>query len=732
MGYFNDPERTARRFVAAADGRWYRTGDMGCYWPDGTLEFLGRRDTQVKIGGHRIELGEIETALQRVDGVRQAVAMAVGEREKSLAASSWPRAMHCTSLRHADPALPGRLHAALFAPIAAEATREPEVERLVADFALAHLSRQGLDSRCTDRCRCDRPQMGIAPRWRGLLQRWLDLLVRQQRLDRAAQGQGHVRGLHHPSGALADLRAATRSAQTAEALLAHHDALALILRDQRPAFTLLRACRLGARAGCCCKAGGRLPQSEALAAALKALSQTLGRPVRAVEIGARTGLAAETLLRRLGVDQLSSTALEASQDMVLRATDLLAAYPHACVRRWDRAAQMRNRPTAPTWCGPAMPCTRLGDDALDALATLAAPAALIHTCSSCGSASCLALVSADLLAQDGEALGSRLRDAAGWQAAFRQRGLQDALVDAAGDQQRFVLRAPAQLRQPDPRKLSAALAAQLPAYMVPQRLVFLDALPLTANGKVDHQALRALLPTRPAGRGQRQNRPAAMPRSPSPPRGERCCRRRCCTGIATSSSWAATACWQPVWIGALDQAGFDARLGDLFDYPTLATFAATVQTRGERGAERRCDPTRNARHTPFALTEVQQAHLVGRQPGFPLGGVGAHFFIEFEVADLGVRPLRGCLEPPDRPPRHAARGGTRGPATGAGRGTCVHLAASTRRAFRPRRGQRAVCAAVPSGARSDALAGVRRAGRPRTAAAPAACSSASTTCCWTG
>jgi len=86
LGYFNDPERTARQFVTVSGERWYRTGDLGCYWPDGRLEFLGRRDKQVKIGGYRIELGEIEVALLRIEGVKSAIALAMGEREKSLVA----------------------------------------------------------------------------------------------------------------------------------------------------------------------------------------------------------------------------------------------------------------------------------------------------------------------------------------------------------------------------------------------------------------------------------------------------------------------------------------------------------------------------------------------------------------------------------------------------------------------------------------------------------------------
>ncbi|MFE0152792.1 amino acid adenylation domain-containing protein [Nonomuraea sp. NPDC059007] len=78
--YRGDPETTAARFVEHDGERWYRTGDLGRYWPDGTLEFLGRTDQQVKIRGHRIELGEVEAALESHQGVARAVAVATGPR----------------------------------------------------------------------------------------------------------------------------------------------------------------------------------------------------------------------------------------------------------------------------------------------------------------------------------------------------------------------------------------------------------------------------------------------------------------------------------------------------------------------------------------------------------------------------------------------------------------------------------------------------------------------------
>ena len=86
-GYRNDPERTAERFVEHDGIRWYKTGDMARYWPDGTIEFLGRSDHQVQIRGYRVELGEVESALRTVPGVRHAVAAVVGASAPKLVAA---------------------------------------------------------------------------------------------------------------------------------------------------------------------------------------------------------------------------------------------------------------------------------------------------------------------------------------------------------------------------------------------------------------------------------------------------------------------------------------------------------------------------------------------------------------------------------------------------------------------------------------------------------------------
>jgi aspartate racemase len=91
LGYWNQPERTAEHFVTTpqSDRLLYRTGDL-CRWlPDGTIEFLGRCDDQVKVRGFRIEPGEIEAALASHPSVKQAKATARGDNAENKRILAW-------------------------------------------------------------------------------------------------------------------------------------------------------------------------------------------------------------------------------------------------------------------------------------------------------------------------------------------------------------------------------------------------------------------------------------------------------------------------------------------------------------------------------------------------------------------------------------------------------------------------------------------------------------------
>ncbi|MHC5760523.1 amino acid adenylation domain-containing protein [Nostoc sp.] len=74
-GYLNRPELTKEKFISNPfsidpDSQLYKTGDLGRYLPDGTIEYLGRIDNQVKIRGFRIELGEIEARLSQHEDIQ--------------------------------------------------------------------------------------------------------------------------------------------------------------------------------------------------------------------------------------------------------------------------------------------------------------------------------------------------------------------------------------------------------------------------------------------------------------------------------------------------------------------------------------------------------------------------------------------------------------------------------------------------------------------------------------
>jgi amino acid adenylation domain-containing protein/thioester reductase-like protein len=119
-GYLNRPELTAERFLpdplsADPQARVYKTGDLGRWRTDGTIEYLGRNDDQVKIRGFRIELGEIESQLSRHEQLQEAVVIVREDvpGEKRLVAYVVPRdASHPAAAPSVD-ALRAHLKAAL-------------------------------------------------------------------------------------------------------------------------------------------------------------------------------------------------------------------------------------------------------------------------------------------------------------------------------------------------------------------------------------------------------------------------------------------------------------------------------------------------------------------------------------------------------------------------------------------------------------------------------------------
>ncbi|AAO56106.1 non-ribosomal peptide synthetase [Pseudomonas syringae group genomosp. 3] len=630
-GYFNDAERSARQFVEVAGERWYRTGDMGCYWPDGTLEFLGRRDKQVKVGGYRIELGEIDAALNRLEGVKAAISMAPGEREKSLVAFVVPHGSSLCSRVEADPCTPAS-YADWLTPVT---VATDTTDGLLADFLLEHLAFNGIPfspSLTTDQVL---QTYGSEARWHPLLTRWLEWLATQDRLCCDVEGAWH---LNHSSTKATSHDVACDA--LTHALQAHHDALRDILSGKRSPQTLLEH-PYWAPEQLLMHAPGSRETLSALATSLADLSKRLQRPVRLIEAGARSAVTGAFLLGRLDAEQLHYTALDTSQAMVLKARERLAGFIHGSARRdTDSERQALVHSADVLLINNQLHRLDMPQAALQQWTPLCAPGAAVYVLE-LAQASALALVSAELL-NEGRSAAEQLRNSEHWTALLMQAGLGAPETDRSGALQRLILRAPDVLQRPDSARLAKALANELPGYMIPQRLYFLDALPLTANGKIDHQALM-----------QRCKPAATQADQCQPPENVReqvlaqlwqellqsgAVHRHSQFFQLGGDSLLATRL-----IGELAGRGYHARLDDLFNFPSLHAFAATLVEHNAPATVRlEHDPA--GRYQPFALSEVQQAYLVGRQPGFVLSGVGAHFFVEFSVERLNVQLFQNAWQ----------------------------------------------------------------------------------------
>ncbi|HTU61887.1 MAG TPA: amino acid adenylation domain-containing protein, partial [Polyangiales bacterium] len=110
-GYHARPSLTAESFVPdpfaeQPGGRMYRTGDLGRWLPSGDVEYVARRDSQVKLRGFRIELGEIESCLRQFPAVSDAVVV-LHENKRLIGYVETPGAMHVEGLRaHVGAMLP--------------------------------------------------------------------------------------------------------------------------------------------------------------------------------------------------------------------------------------------------------------------------------------------------------------------------------------------------------------------------------------------------------------------------------------------------------------------------------------------------------------------------------------------------------------------------------------------------------------------------------------------------
>ncbi|WP_455812808.1 amino acid adenylation domain-containing protein [Pseudomonas graminis] len=635
LAYYGDTEKSAASFVQYQGERFYRTGDRGRFHPGGCLAFLGRQDRQIKLNGYRIELGDIEAQAGRFSGVGRAVAICLDKPHQHL--HLFIEGETCRTAVAAQPLV------TLPADVSVEESTQEEIQvvRHLLCQLLTH--RLGLNITQWQQPEALLEQAQIVPRYQPLVRHWISWLTAQGCLMSGEQGvrtgrwPQEVAVAQHPYLAAITHALQQRLAWIAEVVRGEQNALGLLDDPVLSPETLV--------------AGA--PETRAaqsvIVDTLTALAGELQRPVRVAELNGRSGLLASALLAQLPESVVEYCLVESASSLRQQAEFRLSGYPH----RWQvLAAADRSRFSADIVISNnalhRFSDITAGVQALQGLCDAASSTLVLETLT----LSPLALLTVLLLPQD-EGYADRRRgnlspllSASAWREVLTAQGMSVTasctighgalLLQSQAGQTRTVAEVPA---------LQRWLQQQLPAYMLPQQIHPLEAMPLSANGKVDRRALEQHAATALAARshstgaaldGEREQQVAAIWQQ--------------VLGVMPD---AASNFFQlggdslhATRIVALlsDQGLTGATLGQLFAAPILRDFVRQLPEPQAR-APQRAALTHDAaqRWQPFAATDVQQAYLTGRQSGFDLGGVATHYYSEYQGEAFDAPRLERAL-----------------------------------------------------------------------------------------
>ncbi|MFD8086372.1 amino acid adenylation domain-containing protein [Kitasatospora sp. NPDC059722] len=543
-GYFRDPERTEASFVhhPRTGERLYRTGDFGRYLPDGVLQFLGRRDGQVKIGGHRIECGEVEAVLQRHPGVENAVVVKSADDPTNARLLGYvvPDRTDGSLLvtETADPAEADRRRAAL-ASAAAFAAPGPDADTLLGAWSalddlhaaaaavafrtlgLPHLPGERFDPSAATAA-------GVATRYERWLARATDALVRHG--DLRTTEDGLEVAVEFPKSVPDTVADAARAAlggtldvpgDLIDWMLSLAGNVAAILTQSLHSAELY--------------ASDRTPEvyarlfGPAYAVATEAVARLVAdwpadRPLRVVEVGGGYGTLTQHLLPLLPADRTDYLFTDISTYFTDRAQENFGE--HEFVRyglfNLDQEPELQGHDGLSAdlvIAASVLHDTRDIATSLGTLRSVLAPGGLLLMVEQTAMHPWFDLTMGLQQGFDGwtdtafRTWGHPLLDCPQWAGLLTECGYGDtAVLTRDGDGPAAVgfdvlaAEGPAEQRRFDRDALLAHAAAHLPKHMVPARLSPLERMPLSATGKIDRSVL-----AKAGARGVQRGRPVRPP-----------------------------------------------------------------------------------------------------------------------------------------------------------------------------------------------------------------------------
>ncbi|MET9763700.1 amino acid adenylation domain-containing protein [Streptomyces sp. NPDC006372] len=502
LGYRGDTELTAARFPRQDDERWYRTGDLGRYWPDGNLEFLGRLDHQVKINGFRVELGEIEACLQAHPTVAQAVAVPLTEGRRELVAAVVERSSAPDRAQaHTDRTPGGRRQRNAFLPPAPRSDPHLHehrlVELLLAGVVAPLVGPDGAAAGQPSVCAGQRPVVDV----------WLEYLAQRAVLVRGADAAYR----HGPRwGEVTDPAWAEQVREAARGTSL--DSVATALEWAGPLFSAIMSGDADATA----LLDDPVLAPEALSDLMPGTADCLGvvakdlraragddAPPAVAEWDVVSGRGSARLLTELAADTVAYTLLGSSTPALAKAETLLRERGHSAQTAPQGADAIAAQHVHAFDAIVAnnvlhrMPDPEL---AVSTMALLLAPGGRLYLLER-EYPTPLALVTALPLEARAGRFDEDRPDAAWlygrerWADACAEAGLCDVRVLRTERTGEVLLVAdrPRAARGVDGEQLRRWAADRLPEHMVPAHLAVLPALPLSGNGKVDRRRIQTVL-----------------------------------------------------------------------------------------------------------------------------------------------------------------------------------------------------------------------------------------------
>jgi pyochelin synthetase len=531
QGYLGDPTRTAAAFIQhpVSGERLYRTGDYGRLTDEGVIELLGRRDNQVKIRGHRIELAEVDSALCGLPGVQAAMSTVIGQvpHERVIAAAVIPGAAGVdegAERRGSATAVRGAIEAAHRHQIA-----DLDTEKLLGFGSAARAA--ALMSMCAALGTAIRPgervtldelarRLSLPDRLRRLLRRWLEVLADEGRVTMHSESTLEL--IEHQQ--LADCTAYWQQVRALGGAIDYGDDLLAYVGEciqNLPGLLAGTVDPLGLffpegtvdtataayRDNLISRYTNKLVVSGVTARASRA---TPRRPLRVLEIGAGVGGTSADLIAALGPYQAQYTFTDVSNFFLAQARQMFADHEFIDYRIFDI-----NHPPAAQGFAPSsfdvVICANVLHNAVNIDDTLAMLDRLLAPGGSLVFVDATAVNHPLMISMEFKeglhgftdaraATNSAFLSYAQWDSALRRSPFgavhsfppPDHPLALLG-QHVFWCDSASTAHSLGLVELTEHARQLLPSYMVPQQLICLPALPMTANGKIDRTAVTAEL-----------------------------------------------------------------------------------------------------------------------------------------------------------------------------------------------------------------------------------------------